>query len=76
MRMITARSPAALRYAKLCVDQGMELSLKDGLALESKVAGILVETPEAKQNVTAFLEKRRKKQEAKAAMAAEKEEKA
>lgn len=73
MKTITARSPAALRYAKICVDQGMELSLKDGLALESKVAGVLVETEEARQNVTAFLEKRRKKQAEKAAKAAGKE---
>lgn len=55
------RSATALHYAKVCVDEGMELSLQEGLALEAKVAGILVETPEAKENVTAFLNKRNKK---------------
>lgn len=55
------KSATALYYAKVCVNEGMELSLQDGLALESKVAGILVETSEAKENVTAFLNKRNKK---------------
>lgn len=66
MRTIAARSGAVLKYAKQCVDQGMEMSLKEGLALESEVAGLLVETPEAKENVAAFLEKRKKKQAEKA----------
>lgn len=55
------KSATALHYAKICVDEGMELSLQEGLALEAKVAGILVETPEAKENVTVFLNKRNKK---------------
>ena len=66
MQTITARSGAALKYAKQSVDRGMEMSLKEGLALESEIAGLLVETPEAKSNVTAFLEKRKKKQAEKA----------
>ena len=61
MKSFTGNSAAALKYAKICVDEGMGLSLKDGLALESRVAGILVETDEARKNVTAFLEKRRSK---------------
>ena len=66
MRMFIEKSAAALKYAKVCVDDGLQLSLQDGLALESKVAGILVETPEAKEKVTAFLEKRKAKVAAKA----------
>ena len=66
MNQITERSAAALYYAKVCVDEGLELSLKEGLALESRVAGILVETTEAKENVTAFLNKRKKRQAEKA----------
>lgn len=62
---ITNRSITALQYAKTCVDEGLELSLQDGLAMESRVAGILVETPEAKANVMAFLEKRKKRQDKK-----------
>lgn len=73
MRQITARSAAALRCAKVCVDEGLALPLAEGLALERRVAGILVETPEAKTNVTAFLEKRKARQAAKATGAAGKE---
>ncbi len=60
-KSFTGKSAVALRYAKVCVDEGLALSLQEGLALESKVAGILVETAEAKENVTAFLNKRNKK---------------
>ena len=67
MGEILRYSSTALYYAKVCVDSGMELSLADGLALESKVAGILVETPEAQKNVTAFIEKRKAARAAKAA---------
>lgn len=67
MEKIAARPAAALHYAKVCVDEGLERSLKDGLALESEVAGILVETPEARENVSAFLERKsRKKKHAEA----------
>ena len=58
IRSFGGKSAAALRYAKVCVDQGIRLSLEDGLALESRVAGVLVETPEAKACVTAFLARR------------------
>lgn len=64
MLQILQYSPDALAYAKLCVDKGMESSLEEGLALESRVAGLLVETPDAQKNVTAFLEKRKAKKEA------------
>ncbi len=66
MRTFVEKSAAALKYAKICVDDGLQLSLQDGLVLESKVAGILVETPEARENVTTFLEKRKAKAAAKA----------
>lgn len=61
LECMTARSEHALRYAKICVDEGIAMPLDNGLALESRVAGILVETPDAKANVTAFLERRRNK---------------
>lgn len=38
-RGIAARSPAAVRYAKRAVRQGLDLSLEDGLALERRLAG-------------------------------------
>ncbi len=69
MREIVAHSGPALRYAKECVDRGMEMSMEEGLALESRVAGLLVETPEAKKNVTAFIEERRRRKQEKAARA-------
>ena len=40
-------------------NEGMELPLAAGLALEAEVAGILVETEDAKEGVRAFFEKRK-----------------
>lgn len=59
MRKIISKAPIAIKYNKYMVYRGMEMSLKDGLDYEAEVAGILVETEDAKEGVNAFFEKRK-----------------
>lgn len=57
-RKIAACGPVAVRLAKEAVNRGMELTLDEGLALERKLARIVGKTLDAKEGVTAFVEKR------------------
>lgn len=59
MKKIVQKAPIAIKYCKKMVHNGMEMSLKDGLDYEAEIAGILVETEDAKEGVSAFFEKRK-----------------
>lgn len=48
----------AMAAIKICVNQGIEMTLLDGLKLETKLANSLYETPDAKEGQLAFIEKR------------------
>src|SRR5438046_3956253 len=54
MRGITASGPMAME----AVDQGLEMSLDEGLLLEANHFGLLAATQDMKEGTTAFLEKR------------------
>lgn len=56
---ICSRGPQALALAKQAVRRGGQLSLADGLALESDLFGIISSTAEMKEGMAAFLEKRK-----------------
>lgn len=58
MRSILKSGPIAVRTCKELVDRGMALSLAEGLVLEADLNGMLAETGDAKEGVTAFFEKR------------------
>lgn len=58
MRSILKNGPIAVRTCKELVDRGMALSLAEGLVLEADLNGMLAETGDAKEGVTAFFEKR------------------
>ncbi len=55
---MAANAPLALRYAKVAVQRGAEMSLEDGLRLEQDLASFLYTTDDAKEGPRAFLEKR------------------
>ncbi len=59
MKKIASKAPIAVKYCKYMVNKGMQMNLKDGLDYEAEVAGILVETDDAKEGVKAFFEKRK-----------------
>lgn len=59
MKKITDKAPVAIKYNKFLVHRGMEMSLAEGLDYEAEVAGLLVETEDAREGVKAFFEKRK-----------------
>jgi len=56
---IVSRGPEALALAKHAMRRGIHLSMHDGLALEADLFGIASSTPEMKEGMAAFLEKRK-----------------
>ncbi len=51
-------SPIALKLSKVAVNQAYELDLPAGLSYEAELDTILINTQDAKEGVTSFLEKR------------------
>lgn len=59
MRTILANGPVAVGLAIECCTRGMEMSVDDGLALESNLFGLLAATNDMREGMEAFLEKRK-----------------
>ncbi|MCD6401608.1 MAG: enoyl-CoA hydratase/isomerase family protein [Anaerolineales bacterium] len=57
-KKIASKSPLAVKFAKECMNEAQEGSLKDGLKYEEEVLSRLWGTNDAKEAVNAFLEKR------------------
>jgi len=55
-----ANAPIAVRYAKACIDRGMQMDIDDGIALENELFAMCFATEDQKEGMTAFLEKREK----------------
>jgi enoyl-CoA hydratase len=55
---IIANAPLAVQYAMEAVNQGMEMSLAEGLYLEATLFGVCCATEDKKEGTAAFLEKR------------------
>src|SRR5213593_4298174 len=58
LRGILTMGPLAVRLAIEAVDQGLEMTLDEGLLLEANHFGLLAATEDMKEGLTAFLEKR------------------
>jgi len=58
LRGILAMAPLAVRLALEAVDQGLEMTLEEGLLLEANHFGLLAATRDMKEGLRAFLEKR------------------
>ncbi len=59
MSTILANGPIAVGLAIECTTRGMEMSVDDGLALESNLFGLLAATEDMREGMSAFLEKRK-----------------
>jgi enoyl-CoA hydratase len=59
MTTILRNGPVAVGLAIECATRGMEMSMDDGLALESNLFGLLASTDDMREGMAAFLEKRR-----------------
>ena len=57
-RELAGKSAAASRTALRLVDQGLDLTLREGLALERRLAGEHMRGPDAAEGLRAFAEKR------------------
>jgi enoyl-CoA hydratase/carnithine racemase len=55
---IVANAPLAVQYAMEAVNKGMEMTLAEGLFLESALFGVCCATSDKAEGTTAFLEKR------------------
>ena len=55
---IMSCAPIAVRYAKEAINRGLDLSLEDGLALESKLAALVAKTEDASEGIKALVDKR------------------
>src|SRR5579859_328415 len=58
MRGILAMGPLAVRLAMEAIDQGLEMTLDEGLLLEANHFGLLAATQDMREGTSAFLEKR------------------
>ena len=56
---LKGRPGISISVVKACIDKGIEVSLKEGLAIEMAGLERLLNTNDAKEGVTAFLEKRK-----------------
>src|SRR5215207_5340816 len=59
MQTILANGPIAVGLAIECATRGMEMSVDDGLAMESNLFGLLAATGDMREGMQAFLEKRK-----------------
>jgi len=55
---LASRAPRALELAKKSINQGHDLSLRDGLKLEAELFGRSFETQDHNEGIKAFIEKR------------------
>ena len=56
---IVRNAPRAIQYALQAINAGLEMNQKDGENLESALFGVLCGTLDAKEGLTAFIEKRK-----------------
>ena len=52
-------APTALRYAKACIDRGMQTDIDTGIAIENELFAMCFATEDQKEGMKAFLEKRK-----------------
>jgi len=55
---IAAKGRVALRSIKECIDRGFDVDLQNGCNIESEAFGLMATSPDKKEGMTAFLEKR------------------
>ena len=57
-KSFTKNAPIAVKYAKACIDRGMQMDIDDGIALENELFAMCFATEDQKEGMTAFMEKR------------------
>ena len=57
-RSFTKNAPIAVKYAKACIDRGIQMDMDDGTAVENELFAMCFATKDQKEGMGAFLEKR------------------
>ncbi len=57
-KLMASKAKTALRAIKRCIDQGSEINLKAACYLETESFGICFTSPDAKEGMSSFLERR------------------
>lgn len=60
-KSFTVNAPIAVKYAKACIDRGMQMDIDDGIGLENELFAMCFATADQKEGMSAFLEKRKEK---------------
>ena len=58
---IARNAPIAVRSCKKAINEGMQVSIDEGVAIEEEIFGKCFETHDQKEGMSAFLEKRKEK---------------
>lgn len=58
-RMIADKGSVSLKAVKDCIGRGVDVDLRDGCYMESDAFGLCIVSPDAKEGMTAFMEKRK-----------------
>jgi enoyl-CoA hydratase len=58
---LAGKAPRAIALAKMAVNEGVNLSLEEGLQLEAELFGQAIATEDHREGAAAFLEKRQPK---------------
>lgn len=56
---IVKNAPIAVKYAKACIDRGLDTGLEIGISIENEFFAMCYATEDQKEGMTAFLEKRK-----------------
>ncbi|MCC0705783.1 enoyl-CoA hydratase-related protein [Clostridioides sp. ES-S-0190-01] len=59
MNQIVEKAPIAIRYAKVVINKGIDMDLKNALELEKDIAGLTFATRDKQEGMNAFIEKRK-----------------
>ncbi len=57
-RSFTKNAPIAVKYAKVCIDRGMQMDIDNGTTVENELFAMCFATADQKEGMGAFLEKR------------------
>lgn len=60
-KVLATKGKVALRAIKRCIDRGFDVDLRDGCYLEAESFATVFSSPDAREGLTAFLEKRQPK---------------
>lgn len=57
-KSFTKNAPIAVKYAKACIDRGLQMDIDDGIALENELFAMCFATEDQKEGMSAYLGKR------------------